>query len=153
MLRLFLSSLFSLLPTNNQQLTQGGTPDILSAARQVLIDWNHHKIPFYSDPPVLHASHVPSTIHLNDGTEQVAPGATLPTQLSVSAKSDKFVPPMATRVMFSVVDSVFVSVMVWLALVVPVGWLANVKLAGGNRMTSRFTWPAMLVTMVKLDAV
>ena len=71
----FLSSLLSLLPTNNQQLTQGGTPDILSAARQVLIDWNHHKIPFYSDPPTLHASHVPSTIHLNDGTEQVAPGA------------------------------------------------------------------------------
>ena len=71
----FLSSLLSLLPTNNQQLTQGGTPDILSAARQVLIDWNHHKIPFYSDPPTLHASHVPSTIHLNDGTEQVVPGA------------------------------------------------------------------------------
>ena len=27
---------------------QGGTPDILSAARHVLIDWNYQKIPFFS---------------------------------------------------------------------------------------------------------
>ena len=71
----FLPSSLPPLTLKTQNLPQGGTPDILSAARQVLIDWNHHKIPFYSDPPTLHASHVPSTLHLKNGTEQVAPGA------------------------------------------------------------------------------
>jgi nuclear GTP-binding protein len=52
---------------------QGGTPDILSAARQVLIDWNHQKIPFFSEPPALHAAHLPSTVPGSGG--QVAPGA------------------------------------------------------------------------------
>ena len=40
---------------------QGGIPDILSAARHTLIDWNHQKIPFFSEPPTLHAAHIPST--------------------------------------------------------------------------------------------
>jgi hypothetical protein len=39
----------------------GGTPDILSAARHALIDWNHQIIPIFSEPPVLHA-HMPSTM-------------------------------------------------------------------------------------------
>lgn len=52
---------------------QGGTPDILSAARHVLIDWNYQKIPFFSEPPSLHDAHIPSTIPGSDG--QVAPGA------------------------------------------------------------------------------
>jgi nuclear GTP-binding protein len=41
---------------------QGNTPDILSAARQALVDWSHRKIHFFSDAPALHAAHVPSTI-------------------------------------------------------------------------------------------
>ena len=52
---------------------QGGTPDILSAARQVLVDWNHQKILFFSEPPELHTAHIPSTIPGRGG--QVAPGA------------------------------------------------------------------------------
>jgi nuclear GTP-binding protein len=52
---------------------QGGTPDILTAARQVLIDWNNQKIPFFSEPPAIHATHIPSTIPGSGG--QVAPGA------------------------------------------------------------------------------
>jgi nuclear GTP-binding protein len=39
----------------------------------VLVDWNHQKIPFFSEPPALHAAHVPSTIPGSAG--QVAPGA------------------------------------------------------------------------------
>jgi nuclear GTP-binding protein len=39
----------------------------------VLIDWNHQKIPFFSEPPSLHVTHIPSTIPGSGG--QVAPGA------------------------------------------------------------------------------
>jgi hypothetical protein len=42
--------------------------------------------------------------------EQLAPAATLPGQLLVSAKSDAFVPPIATFVMLSAVDWLFVRV-------------------------------------------
>lgn len=57
---------------------QGGTPDILSAARQVLTDWNHQKIPYFSVPPTIHPSSIPSTIPTVSGpsSEQIiAPGA------------------------------------------------------------------------------
>jgi len=50
----------------------GGTPNILSAARHVLIDWNHQKIPIFSEPPVVHTVHIPSTVPSSGG--QVAPG-------------------------------------------------------------------------------
>lgn len=37
------------------------------------MDWNHQKIPYYSIPPVVHPSLIPSTVA---GTEaQIAPGA------------------------------------------------------------------------------
>jgi nuclear GTP-binding protein len=64
-----------LLLQNSSRLSffQGGTPDILAAARQVLIGWNHQKIPFFSEPPTLQAAHLPSTISGSGG--QVAPGA------------------------------------------------------------------------------
>ncbi|KAF8482406.1 hypothetical protein DFH94DRAFT_680484 [Russula ochroleuca] len=40
-----------------------GTSDILPAVHQVLIDWNHQKITFFSEPPALHTAHIsPSTI-------------------------------------------------------------------------------------------
>src|SRR5216683_8446818 len=69
-----LLTLFSLLQNSNTlSFFQGGTPDILAAARQVLKDWNHQKIPFFSEPPALHAAHQPSTIPGSGG--QVAPGA------------------------------------------------------------------------------
>lgn len=36
--------------------TQGGSPDIVAAARVVLRDWNRSKIPFFTEPPKVHAS-------------------------------------------------------------------------------------------------
>ena len=56
---------------------QGGTPDILSAARHVLMDWNRQKIPYFSVPPTIHPSMIPSTIPSTaSGTAAViAPGA------------------------------------------------------------------------------
>ena len=55
---------------------QGGTPDVLSAARQVLMDWNHQKIPYCSVPPAIHPSMIPSTISTTaGGSTIVAPGA------------------------------------------------------------------------------
>lgn len=53
------------------KLLKGGTPDILSAARTVLTDWNHHKIPFFSVPPTIHPSMLPSMT----AEGQVRPGA------------------------------------------------------------------------------
>ncbi|KAI0033609.1 P-loop containing nucleoside triphosphate hydrolase protein [Vararia minispora EC-137] len=47
---------------------------VLTAARVVLGDWNHQKIPFYTQPPSVHPSQLPSTVTV-DGTTQVAPGA------------------------------------------------------------------------------
>ncbi|KAH7886774.1 P-loop containing nucleoside triphosphate hydrolase protein [Phlebopus sp. FC_14] len=58
------------------RLLKGGTPDILSAARQVLIDWNHQKIPYFSVPPAIHPSSIPSTIPgSGGGAGTVAAGA------------------------------------------------------------------------------
>ena len=56
------------------RLLKGGTPDILAAARQILTDWNHQKIPYFSTPPTVHPSLVPSTVPGTEGA-QVAPGA------------------------------------------------------------------------------
>ncbi|KAH0835746.1 P-loop containing nucleoside triphosphate hydrolase protein [Lanmaoa asiatica] len=54
------------------RLLKGGTPDVLSAARHMLMDWNHQKIPYFSVPPAIHPSMIPSTI---SSTATVAPGA------------------------------------------------------------------------------
>ena len=56
------SSLLSFRTYNALSFLQDGNPDILSAACQVLIDWNHQKIPFFSEPSALHSAHVPSMI-------------------------------------------------------------------------------------------
>lgn len=47
---------------------KGGTPDILGAARHVLQDWNHQKIPYYSEPPTVHPSQIPSVRKSDHGT-------------------------------------------------------------------------------------
>ncbi|KAI6127022.1 hypothetical protein F5141DRAFT_1085106 [Pisolithus sp. B1] len=46
----------------------------LLKARQVLMDWNHQKIPYFSIPPIAHPSSVPSTIP-SAGDGVIAPGA------------------------------------------------------------------------------
>ena len=40
--------------------------DLNSSARQVLNDWNQQKIPFFSDPPAIHPSLIPSVGKFND---------------------------------------------------------------------------------------
>ncbi|KAL1743203.1 P-loop containing nucleoside triphosphate hydrolase protein [Schizophyllum fasciatum] len=54
------------------KLLKGGTPDINTAARQILNDWNHQKIPYFSTPPEVHTSQIPSLV---PGTGEIAPGA------------------------------------------------------------------------------
>ncbi|KAI0315678.1 P-loop containing nucleoside triphosphate hydrolase protein [Amylostereum chailletii] len=63
----------TMLALNTGRLLKGGTPDILAASRVVLADWNHQKIPFFTVPPTIHPSLVPST--LPGASDQVAPGA------------------------------------------------------------------------------
>ncbi|KAH7912097.1 P-loop containing nucleoside triphosphate hydrolase protein [Hygrophoropsis aurantiaca] len=64
----------TMLALSSGRLLKGGTPDILSAARHVLMDWNHQKIPYFSVPPVIHPSSIPSTIP-GMGETLIAPGA------------------------------------------------------------------------------
>ncbi|KZT65722.1 P-loop containing nucleoside triphosphate hydrolase protein [Daedalea quercina L-15889] len=64
----------TMLSLTTGRLLKGGTPDILSAARTVLTDWNHQKIPYYSIPPDVHPSLIPSTV-VDGGERIVAPGA------------------------------------------------------------------------------
>lgn len=78
---------------------QGGTPDVLAAARQVLTDWNHQKIPYYSVPPTIHPSLIPSTI---SGPEhQIAPGAENVGQAQIVSEFSK---PFALEGLFGVAD-------------------------------------------------
>jgi hypothetical protein len=62
--------------------------------------------------------------------EQVPPTDTLPRQLSVSAKSEAFVPLIVMLVMLSAIDSPFLKLTVWDTLVMPVGWFENDRLVG-----------------------
>ncbi|KAK7687184.1 hypothetical protein QCA50_009688 [Cerrena zonata] len=65
----------TMLAMTSGRLLKGGTPDILGAARHVLNDWNHQKIPYHSNPPVVHPSLIPSTVPTSSGEQVVAPGA------------------------------------------------------------------------------
>ena len=42
------------------RLGSGGVPDLAAAATQVMRDWNNSKIPYYSEPPAIHPSQIPS---------------------------------------------------------------------------------------------
>ena len=64
----------TMLALTTGRLLKGGTPDINAAARTVLMDWNHQKIPYYSVPPDVHPSLIPSTV-VDGGARTVAPGA------------------------------------------------------------------------------
>ncbi|KAJ7096388.1 P-loop containing nucleoside triphosphate hydrolase protein [Mycena epipterygia] len=56
------------------RLLKGGTPDLTSTARHILTDWNHQKIPYFSEPPAIHPSLIPSTVGSGAGAI-IAPGA------------------------------------------------------------------------------
>ncbi|EAU83452.2 GTPase [Coprinopsis cinerea okayama7 len=67
----------TMLALSSGRLHKGGTPDLNSAARQVLTDWNQQKIPYFSQPPEIHPSLIPSTVHGASTAEGpvIAPGA------------------------------------------------------------------------------
>lgn len=50
----------TMLAMTSGRLLKGGTPDVNGAARHVLQDWNHQKIPYFSEPPEVHPSLIPS---------------------------------------------------------------------------------------------
>ncbi|TCD70345.1 hypothetical protein EIP91_003696 [Steccherinum ochraceum] len=64
----------TMLALTSGKLLKGGTPDILGCARHVMNDWNHQKIPYYSEPPTIHPSSIPTTVATAQGNV-VAPGA------------------------------------------------------------------------------
>ncbi|KAI0067448.1 P-loop containing nucleoside triphosphate hydrolase protein [Artomyces pyxidatus] len=76
-LPIFTSTLefLTMLSLSTGRLLKGGTPDIIAAARQVLSDWNHQKIPFYSHPPTVHPSQIPTMVTSNTNAPTIAPGA------------------------------------------------------------------------------
>ncbi|KAF8516501.1 P-loop containing nucleoside triphosphate hydrolase protein [Gautieria morchelliformis] len=62
----------TMLALSTGRLLKGGTPDLLSAARTVLKDWNANKIPYFSVPPLVHPSSLPSNA---PGAENVGEAA------------------------------------------------------------------------------
>ncbi|EEB89799.1 hypothetical protein MPER_12069 [Moniliophthora perniciosa FA553] len=71
----------TMLALTSGRLLKGGTPDVTSAARQVITDWNHQKIPYFSVPPAIHPSSMPSTIQAQNSEVMIAPGAENPFEL------------------------------------------------------------------------
>ncbi|KAG6916699.1 hypothetical protein DXG01_005648 [Tephrocybe rancida] len=68
----------TMLAMTSGRLLKGGTPDLNSAARHVLQDWNHQKIPYFSEPPAIHPSLIPSVVPINPNSSAapvIAPGA------------------------------------------------------------------------------
>jgi len=68
----------TMVALTNGRLLKGGTPDLNSAARQILSDWNQQKIPYFSTPPAIHPSLIPSTVASTRNGEDapvIAPGA------------------------------------------------------------------------------
>lgn len=66
----------TMLALTSGRLLKGGTPDILGVARHVLNDWNHQKIPYFSNPPTVHPSSLPTMLPSSStGEAVVAPGA------------------------------------------------------------------------------
>ncbi|KAF8621372.1 hypothetical protein AX15_007835 [Amanita polypyramis BW_CC] len=63
----------TMLALTSGKLLKGGTPDVNSAARHILMDWNHQKIPYYSTPPTVHPSSIPSVFKATGSS--VVPGA------------------------------------------------------------------------------
>lgn len=82
------------------RLLKGGAPDVLAAARQVLTDWNHEKIPYMSVPPTTHVSSIPSTVR-NGGDRIIAPGAENVGQAKIVTELSK---PFALQGIFSDAD-------------------------------------------------
>ncbi|KAF5350010.1 hypothetical protein D9756_009114 [Leucocoprinus leucothites] len=93
----------TMLALTNGRLLKGGTPDLIAMARQVLNDWNHQKIPYFSEPPAVHPSLIPSTI-TNSSSEapSIAPGAENVGQAQIVSHFSK---PFQLEGLFGVADA------------------------------------------------
>ncbi|KAF8623874.1 hypothetical protein AX17_007276 [Amanita inopinata Kibby_2008] len=88
---------------NSGKLLKGGTPDVTAAARHVLMDWNHQKILYYSTPPAIHPSSIPSVIKTTaNAAPVVAPGAENVGQAQIVSQYSK---PFALEGLFGVADA------------------------------------------------
>ncbi|KAF8151643.1 hypothetical protein B0H34DRAFT_728416 [Crassisporium funariophilum] len=95
----------TMLALSGGRLLKGGTPDLNSAARQVLTDWNQQKIPYFSTPPAIHPSLIPSFVpsSLNTGNAPViAPGAENVGQAQIL---NEFSKPFALEGLFGLADA------------------------------------------------
>ncbi|KAJ3575323.1 hypothetical protein NP233_g1179 [Leucocoprinus birnbaumii] len=93
----------TMLALTNGRLLKGGTPDLIAMARQVLNDWNHQKIPYFSEPPALHPSLIPSTISGGNGeAPSIAPGAENVGQAQIVSQFSK---PFQLEGLFGVADA------------------------------------------------
>ncbi|KAL6310264.1 P-loop containing nucleoside triphosphate hydrolase protein [Sparassis latifolia] len=91
----------TMLALTSGRLLKGGTPDILAAARQILTDWNHQKIPYFSAPPTIHPSSLPSMV-VDDGQRTVAPGAENVGQAQIVSQFSK---PFTLEGLFGAADA------------------------------------------------
>ncbi|KAF8915993.1 hypothetical protein CPB85DRAFT_1374751 [Mucidula mucida] len=93
----------TMLALKSGRLLKGGTPDLLSAARHVLMDWNHQKIPYFSVPPVVHPSSIPSRL----ANDQIAPGAEAVGQAQILTEFSKpfTLPGLDSAALFGVADA------------------------------------------------
>ncbi|KAG6373687.1 P-loop containing nucleoside triphosphate hydrolase protein [Boletus reticuloceps] len=88
----------TMLALSNGRLLKVAFPIILThlsgthmqTNRAVLMDWNHQKIPYFSDPPTIHPSMIPSMIPSTaGGSAVVAPGAETVGQAQILADFSK----------------------------------------------------------------
>ncbi|KAH8828059.1 P-loop containing nucleoside triphosphate hydrolase protein [Flagelloscypha sp. PMI_526] len=88
------------------RLLKGGTPDIIAAARQIIQDWNQHKIPFWSTPPTIHPSMVAGSSNvskLKDSTaDRLVPGAE---DIGNAAIKTSFAPAFRLEGLFNSADA------------------------------------------------
>lgn len=85
------------------RLLKGGTPDVNAAARIVIADWNQQKIPYFSEPPQIHPSLIPSVVQTASGAEPlIAPGAE---QVGQAQIVTEFAKPFELAGLFGVADA------------------------------------------------
>ncbi|KAJ2932150.1 hypothetical protein H1R20_g4942, partial [Candolleomyces eurysporus] len=92
----------TMLALSSGRLLKGGTPDLNAAARFVLQDWNQQKIPYFSTPPEIHPSLIPSTMSTSTGTASIAPGAEQVGQAQILTSFSK---PFELGGLFSAADA------------------------------------------------
>ncbi|TFK22857.1 hypothetical protein FA15DRAFT_671103 [Coprinopsis marcescibilis] len=96
--------LLTMLALSSGRLHKGGTPDLNAAARNILTDWNQQKISYYSQPPEIHPSLIPSKVQSGSGdpAPTIAPGAEQVGQANIL---NNFSKPFELDGLFSAADA------------------------------------------------